>query len=35
MRCDPAGVQAMLHLTALEDSNEWEAYWKLFDVHQN
>ncbi len=35
MRWDPAGAQAMLHLTALEDSNEWEAYWKLSDVHQN
>ena len=32
---DPAGAQAMLHLTTLEDSNEWEAYWQLFDVHQN
>ena len=35
MRWDPAGAQAMQHLTALEDSNEWEAYWQLPDVHEN
>ena len=35
MRWDPAGAEAMLHLTALEDSNEWEAYWYLQGVHQN
>lgn len=35
MRWDPAGAQAMLHLTALEDSNEWETYWCLEGVHQN
>lgn len=35
MRWDPAGAEAMLHLTALEDSNEWEAYWHLQGVHQN
>lgn len=35
MRWDPAGAQAMLHLTALEDSNEWGAYWQLTTVHEN
>ena len=35
MRWDPAGAQAMLNLTALEDSNEWELYWRLHDAHQN
>lgn len=35
MRWDPAGASAMLNLTALEDSNEWEAYWHLQGVHQN
>ena len=35
MRWDPAGASAMLNLTALEDSNEWELYWRLHDAHQN
>ena len=35
MRWDPAGAQAMLHRTTLEDSNEWEAYWQLTSVHEN
>lgn len=35
MRWDPAGAEAMLDLTALEDSNEWEAYWQLQSAHQN
>lgn len=35
MRWDPAGAGAMLHLTALEDSNEWEIYWRLQGAHQN
>ena len=35
MRWDPAGASAMLNLTALEDSNEWEAYWHLQGGHQN
>ncbi len=35
MRWDPAGASAMLNLTALEDSNEWEAYRHLQGVHQN
>jgi len=29
MRWDPAGADAILHLTALQDSNAWENYWKL------
>jgi len=35
MRWDPAGANAMLNITALEDSNEWEAYWSLQGGHQN
>jgi hypothetical protein len=35
MRWDPAGANAMLNLTALEDSNEWEAYWRPQGSHQN
>jgi len=35
MRWDPAGAQAMLDLTALEDSNEWEDYWHNLQGHQN
>ena len=29
MRWDPAGASAILQLTALQDSNAWENYWKL------
>ena len=29
MRWDPAGADAILQLTALQDSNAWENYWKL------
>jgi hypothetical protein len=29
MRWDPAGADAILNLTALQDSNAWENYWKL------
>jgi len=29
MRWDPAGADAVLNLTALQDSNAWENYWKL------
>lgn len=35
MRWDPAGAQAMLNLVALNDSNEWEEYWRLQGVHTN
>ena len=35
MRWDPAGAEAMLDLTALEDSNEWEACCQLQGVHRN
>jgi hypothetical protein len=28
MRWDPAGADAILQLTALQDSNAWENYWK-------
>jgi len=28
MRWDPAGADAILNLTALQDSNAWENYWK-------
>jgi len=34
MRWDPAGADAILNLTALQDSNAWESYWKL-TVQQN
>jgi hypothetical protein len=29
MRWDPAGADALLNLTALQNSNAWENYWKL------
>ena len=29
MRWDPAGADAIPNLTALQDSNAWENYWKL------
>ena len=29
MRWDPAGADAILQLTTLQDSNAWENYWKL------
>jgi hypothetical protein len=29
MRWDSAGADAVLNLTALQDSNAWENYWKL------
>lgn len=34
MRWDPAGADANLNLTARQDSNAWENYWKL-EVQQN
>ncbi len=29
MRWDPAGAETRLQLTALQDSNAWQDYWKL------
>jgi hypothetical protein len=34
MRWGPAGAEALLSLTALQDSNAWDNYWKL-QVQQN
>ena len=33
MRWDPAGAEAMLSLTALQDSDEWDRHWKI-GVHE-
>jgi hypothetical protein len=35
MRWDPAGASAMLNLAALNDSNEWDAYWQFQGAHMN
>jgi len=35
MRWDPAGAGALLNLTALVDSGEWNDYWRLQGVHTN
>jgi hypothetical protein len=34
MRWDPAGADAILALTTLQQSNAWEDYWKS-TVQQN
>jgi hypothetical protein len=34
MRWDPAGAEAILTLSALQDSEAWEQYWKS-PVQQN
>lgn len=34
MRWDPAGADAILNLSTLQDSNAWDDYWKL-EVQQN
>ena len=35
MRWDPAGAATVLNLTALVDSDEWEAYWHCQGAHIN